>query len=132
MLEKIKEKRTAELTAEDFKTLKNFWIMNGCGGCNRGFFQKIILKILTPIFFEASCDLHDFGYWKGWNEARRLECDQKFYEKILEDIEIFYTPPTSGDWNNFEIFLRKNFHKILAKIFYCAVRIGGKKYFNYK
>lgn len=38
------------------------------------------------MFFEASCDLHDFGYWKGGDEARRAECDRKFYEKILEDI----------------------------------------------
>ena len=31
-----------------------------------------------------------------------------------------------------ENFFKKFFHQILAKLFYLAFRIGGKKYFNYK
>lgn len=156
MLEKIKEKRTAELTGVDIYFLKKFWIMNGCGGKNRGFLQKILLKILTPVFFEASCDLHDFGYWKGGDEARRAECDRKFYEKILEDLDFYFWEYSTLSWykveqksrlRHFARFwnsLRSNsqnhfvarrflkmYYKILAKIFYIAVRIGGKKYFNF-
>lgn len=156
ILENLKNKKTTELTYEDFKILKKYWIINGCGGKNCGILQKIILKILTPVFFEASCDLHDFGYWKGWNEARRLECDQKFYEKILEDLDFYFWEYSTLSWykveqksrlRHFARFwnsLRSNsqnhfvarrflkmYYKILAKIFYIAVRIGGKKYFNY-
>lgn len=120
-LEIIRQKSTRMLTENDKIFLRKNGIMNGCGGQNRGFLQKILLKFLTPVFFEASCDLHDFGYWKGWDEERRAECDRKFYEKILEDIENFS-----------KNFFEKNFYKILAKIFYIAVRLGGKKYFNYK
>lgn len=99
---------------------------------------------MTPVFFEASCDLHDFGYWKGGDEARRAECDQKFYEKIMWDIYMLYDVRREFEnskrksrkilyyfWK-IKNFFEKYFHKILAKIFYIAVRIGGKKYFNYK
>lgn len=126
ILENLKNKKTTELTYEDFKILKKYWIINGCGGKNCGILQKIILKILTPVFFEASCDLHDFGYWKGWNEARRLECDQKFYEAMLQDIEKVRSAE-SGFFKKFFI----SFYFVLASLYYFAVRIGGKKYFNY-
>lgn len=143
-LEILKNKKSSELTADDIFFLKNKKIINGCGArvirnenyenFLRNIFAKIsqiLVKTIRPVLFEASCDLHDFGYWKGWDESRRAEYDTKFYEKIIEDIEIFYTPPTSGDWNDLEIFIRKYFYKILAKLFYLAVRIGGKQYFNY-
>ena len=132
-LEILKNKKSSELTADDIFILKNKEIINGCGArvirdenyenFLRNIFAKIsqiLVKIIRPVFFEASCDLHDFGYWKGWDEVRRLECDTKFYEKIIEDIENFSK-------NSFQ----KIFYKILAKLFYLAVRIGGKKYFNY-
>lgn len=127
ILENLKNKKTTELTYEDFKILKKYWIINGCGGSTRGFLQKIILKILTPVFFEASCDLHDFGYWKGGDETRRAECDRKFYEAMLRDIEKVRSAE-SGFFKKFFI----SFYFVLASLYYFAVRLGGKKYFNYK
>lgn len=121
-----------ELTDDDWEFLIENKIINGCGGNIRAyeydnFFRKIfykiadsLAKILCPIFFMASCKIHDFGYWVGWSEERRKECDQKFLEKILEDIEL----------QNFKI-LQKIFYTILAYAFYYAVRIGGKQFFNY-
>lgn len=132
-IEQIRQKSTKELTADDIFFLKNQGIINGCGArvirdenyenFFRNIFAKIsqiLAKIIRPVFFEASCDLHDFGYWKGWDEAKRLECDKKFLQKILEDIENFS-----------KNFFEKIFYKILAKLFYIAVRIGGRQFFNY-
>lgn len=101
ILENIHQKSTSELSDGDIIFLKKMGIINGCGGNIRNdcgnmitkIFAKVsekIAKKLRPVFFDASCDLHDFGYWKGGNEERRKECDRKFYEKILEDIENEY------------------------------------------
>ena len=77
-LEILKNKKSSELTADDIFFLQNKEIINGCGArvirnenCEnflRNIFAKIsqiLVKIIRPVFFEASCDLHDFGYWKG-------------------------------------------------------------------
>lgn len=97
-LEKIRQKTTSELSPEDWEFLRKNGIVNGCGGNPRSgrlnFFEKILVKILekilakiSPLFFTASCEKHDFGYWKGGDEARRKECDEKFLRAILGDIE---------------------------------------------
>ena len=156
-LEILKNKKSSELTADDIFFLKNKEIINGCGArvirdenyenFLRNIFTKIsqiLVKTIRPVFFEASCDLHDFGYWKGGDEARRKECDEKFLQKILEDIEtkylriwnengyLFYrSNPIRYRFEQIKNFFERIFYTILAKLFYLAVRIGGKKYFNY-
>ncbi len=119
-LQNLKQKSLSEITDKDWDFLKKEKIINGCGSHNRGFLQKFFLKILSPKFFTASCNKHDFGYWKGGDETRRKECDEKFLQAILQDVE-----------NISENFLKKFFYKIIAYLFYTAVRIGGRKYFNY-
>lgn len=57
-----------------------------CNGCGR----KGGLVPVPDFVFTASCDRHDFGYWRGapwgFKRLRRLECDQRFYEALLNDV----------------------------------------------
>ncbi len=63
----------------------------------------------SPDFnFKHCCDKHDACYCMGGNEAARLKCD-----KALRDC------------------IKKAGHRILAQIYYKAVRAAGKKHFNY-
>lgn len=120
-----------ELRPEDILFLRRVWVINGCGSNPRnvrwGIFvrlfawlARIVAGWIRPVFFEASCDLHDFGYWKGWDEERRKECDTKFYEAIIADI-------ARKDYG----LIRTTYYTILALIFYGFVRIGGRLSFNY-
>ena len=81
-------------------------ICNGCGG--KGGWVK------PPNFlFKASCNQHDFYYWRGGSEEDRLKADDSFYEAMLVDV-------SCSVW-----------YKTVAYIYYIAVRLCGSKYFNY-
>lgn len=69
---------------------------------------------------EASCDIHDFTYWQGGDEARRAECDMGFFIAIMKDIE-------RADMGRLTVIK----YTTIALIFYYAVHWGGKSYFNY-
>ena len=86
-------------------------ICNGCGG--KG-------GLINPpdFIFKASCNQHDFYYWRGGLEYDRLIADYDFYKDMLEDIE---TQP----------LIKKPYYHLWALAYYKAVRIFGKKYFNY-
>jgi hypothetical protein len=87
-------------------------IANGCGG--KGGFIK------PPDFiFKASCNQHDFYYWRGHNEADREKADKEFYKMMKEDIA------------KVSSYLKKAHYHIWAYAYYKAVRFGGKKYFYY-
>ena len=88
--------------------------VNGCGG--KGSWIKPPYKK----FFEASCNKHDLGYNRGGNQADRFECDAKFLVMMLKD-----TYKLNG-------WLRRVYYQHWAFTYYLAVRIFGKKYFNYK
>lgn len=45
-----------------------------------------ILKRLRLVFIQASCEIHDFSYWQGGDDKRRLECDLGFFQAIIGDI----------------------------------------------
>jgi hypothetical protein len=83
-------------------------ICNGCGGKGS--------KIPVPSFiFSASCNHHDFQYWLGCNKAQRKKADRQFLTEMMVDT------------------LRSNkiiFYSVWAIIYYCAVRLSGKKYFH--
>lgn len=100
-------KKYEDLTPEEKKT-----ICNGCGG------KGGWIKPPHAVFFEASCDHHDYGYWKGCTEEDREQCDKKFYGATVKDCSglpwyqyIRYRPWCWG--------------------YYVAVRNFGKKYFYY-
>ena len=86
-------------------------ICNGCGG--KGGFIK------PPDFiFHASCNQHDFYYWRGGDEKDRELADIQFYEAMSIDI-------LNAKW------YLKPYYRFWAYTYYIAVRIAGGKFFNY-
>lgn len=87
------------------------FVCNGCGG--KG-------GLINPpeFLFHASCNHHDFLYWRGCTEADRKKADTEFYEMMLKDIE-------EAKW-----YLKPHYH-IWAWTYYKSVRIAGKKFFYY-
>lgn len=87
--------------------------VNGCGG------KGSWIKPPHSAFFEASCNIHDEGYNKGGDEANRFECDGKFFIMMIKD--------------TFRInkSFKRLYFQLWAFTYFIAVRIGGKKYFNY-
>ncbi len=67
-------KKYEDLTPEEKKE-----ICNGCGG------KGGWIKPPHRVFFEASCNHHDYGYWKGCTEEDRKKCDKKFYGATVKD-----------------------------------------------
>jgi hypothetical protein len=102
-MEKLKYK---DLTPEEKRK-----ICNGCGGKGG--------KINPPEFkFNASCNHHDFNYWRGHTESDRRKADKEFYKAM------------KGDARKLPWY-RRSIHFSLAYIYYKAVRISGKKFFYY-
>lgn len=100
------------LTLGDFEFLREKGILNGCGGKGCWF------KPPYRIFFETSCDIHDFTYWQGGDEAQRKNCDDGFLERMLKDAD------RCG-------FLTRWFYKLWARLYHKAVRKFGGKFYNY-
>jgi len=98
--------RYKDLTPEQRKQ-----ICNGCG--TKGGLIKV-----PNFIFKASCNQHDFYYWRGGSERDRKIADKAFYKAMREDIK-------SVKWN------LKPYYHIWAFGYYRAVRFFGKKYFNY-
>jgi hypothetical protein len=125
-----KYKHYNELTKEEIQEYKNKWIINWAWPKIKdewNWFIKIGVMILnftltklTPHFFQASADYHDYWYYIGGDERRRAECDNKFFYYMCRDIE----------WIR-SIWLRIKLYT-LAFIFFLAVRIFWKYSFNYK
>lgn len=87
--------------------------VNGCGG------KGSWIKPPYAAFFEASCNKHDEGYDKGGTEANRFECDGKFFIMMIKDTFKINKP------------LKRLYFQLWSFLYFVAVRIGGKKYFNY-
>lgn len=91
-------------------------ITNGCGG--KG-------GIINPpeFLFNASCNQHDFYYWRGGNWIDRLKADWGFYLEMLKDISL------ATKWYQ---ILRKILYIFIATIYFFAVRLIGWKFFEYR
>lgn len=86
-------------------------ICNGCG--SKGGF------INPPEFlFHASCNQHDFYYYRGGTEEDRKKADKAFYAFMQLDIA------------NEDSRFKRIYYSIWAYTYYKAVRIFGRKYFN--
>ena len=87
-------------------------ICNGCGG-KGGFINP------PEFLFHASCNHHDFFYWRGGKEEDRKKADLAFYKYMTLDIV------------NEDSRFKRMYYSAWAYTYYKAVRIFGKKYFNY-
>lgn len=87
------------------------FVANGCGG--KG-------GLINPpeFLFHASCNHHDFLYWRGCTEEDRKKADDEFYELMKNDI-------SRTNW-----YLKPHYH-IWAYTYYKSVRLIGKKFFYY-
>lgn len=97
---------------EDLTSEEKKMICNGCGG--KGSF----IRPPHGVFFKASCNHHDYGYWKGCTEADRFKCDYSFYEAMLQDCNRL-------PWY---LYLR---YRPWCWAYYHAVRLFGGKFFYY-
>ena len=86
-------------------------ICNGCGG-KSGWLNP------PEFLFNASCNQHDFYYWRGGTESDRLEADKAFYEAMLVDVQ-------NSAW------YKRLYYKLIAYTYYKSVRLFGKKFFEY-
>ena len=107
-LSKINEThpRWSQLSPEQRK-----YVGNGCGS-KGGFLQP------PNFLFAASCDQHDFYYWRGCNSADRLAADLAFLRAMRRDAA------ASAWWVRW-------FHYSLAWTYYKAVRLRGGGAFTY-
>lgn len=107
----IQNKPTQPLRYSDLSTQDKINICNGCGR-KGGWFNP------PEFLFHASCNQHDFYYWRGGTEEDRKEADDLFYKFMKQDV-------AEGNW-----YIRP-FHYLVAFTYYTAVRISGKKAFQY-
>ena len=87
-------------------------ICNGCGG-KGGFIDP------PEFLFHASCNQHDFYYWRGGTEEDREKVDNAFYRYMQLDIA------------NEDSRIKRIYYEVLAYLYYKAVRVFGKRYFSY-
>jgi len=96
----------------DLTRVQKKQICNGCG--SKGGF------INPPEFlFHASCNHHDFYYWRGGTEEDRKKADDAFYRFMGLDIV------------NEDSRFKRMYYSMWAYTYYKAVRVFGKKYFSY-
>jgi len=86
-------------------------VSNGCGG--KGSWVPV-----PDFLFTASCNIHDFHYWRGGDEADRLKADFEFYQAMLVDA-------ADASW------WRRGWDRGLAWLYYRAVRAWAQDYFHY-
>ncbi len=86
--------------------------LNGCGG--KGGFIKPPHKL----FFKTSCNHHDFLYFRGCNEAHRLEADTLLYLHMMLDC-------VDLPWYQ---WIR---YRPWCFLYFLAIRLLGKKFFYY-
>lgn len=92
--------------------------MNGCG-CEKG-----ILRFFKPPYsklFNNACNVHDEAYANGGDKIDRLSADRMLFRNIVAISYYSFISPYRMAWM-----------VIMALIYYIAVRIFGKNYFNYK
>ena len=111
--QKITKKNYKDITKEEWAELKKWWVINWCWP--KGWF----IKPPYAIFFKASCDFHDLSYYNWWTEEDRLRADKWFLRNMMIDCEK-------------ERWLRRYYFFIWTYVYYFAVRLFWKKYFNYK
>ena len=124
-LENIICKKWEQVTLEERQYLRDIGVLNGFGGASQSWASRKLIGLILKDFNIASADKHDFWYAKGGDKARRKECDEKFYQAMLQDI--------------FDMYMEDRITKtqqvlksVIALLAWCAIRLFGWKYFAYK
>jgi hypothetical protein len=86
-------------------------LCNGCGG-KGGWINP------PEFLFNASCNQHDFYYWRGGNEDDRKNADDSFYEFMKKDVSE-------------ASYFKRPFYAMTAWAYYISVRKVGHKFFHY-
>ena len=86
-------------------------IVNGCGG-KGGWLRP------PDFLFKASCNQHDFYYWRGGNSSDKKTADKAFYKFMKKDCD-------DAKWYN------RVLHYKTAWTYYMAVKLFGKSYFGF-
>ena len=79
-------------------------------------------RFISPpcaIFFEASCNRHDNSYLLWWDENDRLRADLWFRNAMFRDCQK-------------KVWIVRIYYIIWSEMYFIAVRLFWKKYFNYK
>ena len=115
---KPKKKETVEETIMRYSDLTPYQKQIICNGCGP---KGLFIPVPQFIFF-ASCNHHDFKYWRGagfgFKRLARLKADQQFYSKMLDDIE---GAP----------FLKQSKYYLWAYRYFKMVRAFGWMFFNW-
>lgn len=120
----IRTKNYKDLTKDEIQRLRDFNILNGFGGASQSWLVRWLIGIILSDFDTAIPDYHDYGYWQGGDENRRLECDEKFYQAMLDDIRARYDKKEMGKWTLV-------WKSIIAVLAYSAIRWKGSRFFTY-
>jgi hypothetical protein len=104
------------LSQEEKDMLKWLGILNGYWPSGDWLLHKI-LKCLTPAFSEANSYKHDWGFYLGWDLAFFHECNSKFFYAMVRDAMRSK---------------RRMYYLFMACMYYMAVELKGKKYFNFR
>lgn len=101
----------SKLSFKDLTPDEAALICNGCGGKGSWIDPPDWL-------FKASCDHHDFEYWRGGTEEDRRAADWGFYRAMLDDV-------AQAPW------WRRPFARMRAWTYYKAVRSFARSYFHF-
>ena len=123
-LDLIREKKYEELTKDELEFLLYVGILNGYGWAGQSWIVRKLIGWIMEDFIDAIPYKHDFWYWQGWNEARRKECDEKFYQAMLDDIRRLYDEGKIGKWGLV-------WKSVVALMAWSAIRNQWYKYFKY-
>lgn len=85
-------------------------ICNGCGakGC--------WVRPPVAVFYKASCNHHDYGYWQGVTEKDRKNSDKELKRNMKKDCGRL-------PWWRYALY------RPWCQLYYHAVRLGGKPAF---
>ena len=124
-IENILAKKWEKVTLEERQYLRDIGVLNGFGGAGQSWIARKLIGCIVWDFSIAIPDMHDFWYAQGGDKARRKECDEKFYQAMLQDI--------------FDMYMEDRITKtqqvlksVIALLAWCAIRLFGWKYFAYK
>jgi hypothetical protein len=83
-------KKWEQITPQERQYLRDSGVLNWFGGAGQSWISRKFIGLILKDFNIASADKHDLWYIKWWDSAKRKECDEKFYQAMLQDIFDMY------------------------------------------